>query len=121
MNKEVFLLWHAYVNNELLLIGKLKKEVEGYSFEYSEDAVKAMELGCFLPFPYTEKKLYFNTFPSFFAQRILTGNYNVNKFNVNSLDEFELLIHYGGVKNSDNFSIVSADVYNKNKIDGKTK
>lgn len=107
MIKEVFLLWHAYVNKELLLIGTLSKEDRGYSFEYSEDAVTAIGLGCFLPFPYTRDKLYFDTLPSFFAQRILTGEYNVNKFNVGTLDELELLTHYDGVKNSDNFSVVS--------------
>lgn len=113
MNKEVFLLWHSYVSKELLLIGTLRKEDKGYSFKYGEDAVTAMGLGCFLPFPYTQNKLYFDTLPSFFAQRILTGEYNINKFNVSTLDELELLTHYEGVKNSDNFSVVST--YNEIK------
>lgn len=107
MIKEVFLLWHSYVSKELLLIGTLRREDKGYSFEYDKDAAKAMGLGCFLPFPYTQDKLYFDMLPSFFAQRMLTGEYNVNKFNVNTLDELELLTHYDGVRNSDNFSVVS--------------
>ena len=107
MIKEVFLLWHAYVSKELLLIGTLRREDKGYSFEYGNDAIKAMSLGCFLPFPYTQDKLYFDMLPSFFAQRMLTGEYNINKFNVGTLDELELLTHYEGVKNSDNFSVVS--------------
>ena len=56
MIKEVFLLWHAYVSKELLLIGTLRREDKGYSFEYGNDAIKAMSLGCFLPFPYTIEK-----------------------------------------------------------------
>lgn len=125
MIKEVFLLWHAYVSKELLLIGILRREEKGYSFEYCKDAVTAMGLGCFLPFPYTQNKLYFDTLPSFFAQRILTGDYNVNKFNVSSLDELELLTHYDGVKNSDNFSVVSTynDIKKMNEanvVEGKS-
>ena len=82
-------------------------------FFYGKDAVKAMELGCFLPFPYTQNKLYFEMLPSFFAQRMLTGEFNVNKFKVSDLDELELLTHYDGIKNSDNFSVVST--YNEIK------
>ena len=113
MIKEAFLLWHAYVSNEMLLIGTLRKEEKGYTFEYGKDAVKAMELGCFLPFPYTEDQLYFEMLPSFFTQRMLTGEFNVNKFKVSDLDELELLTRYDGVKNSDNFSVVST--YNEIK------
>lgn len=112
MTSEVFLLWHAYVTKELLLIGRLRREGSGYVFEYDKAATRAMNLGCFLPFPYTEDKLYFETLPSFFGQRMLTGQYNINKFNVNSNDELDLLTYYDGVKNSDNFSIVSASNYN---------
>ena len=114
MIKEVFLLWHSYVSNEVLLIGTLRREEKGYSFEYSQGAVTAMDMGCFLPFPYTHDKLYFDTLPSFFVQRMLTGAYNVNKFNVNALDELELLTRYDGVKNSDNFSVVSSYIEIKN-------
>lgn len=113
MIEEVFLLWHSYISKELLLIGTLKKEENGYSFEYGKDAVTAVELGCFLPFPYTQDKLYFDMLPSFFSQRILTGEYNVNKFNVNTKDELALLTYYDGIKNSDNFSVVNN--YNGNK------
>lgn len=108
MINEVFLLWHSYRSNEQLLIGTLRKEDNGYSFEYNESAITAMEMGCFLPFPYTNEKLYFEMLPAFFAQRMLTGEYNVNKFNLGSLNVFELLTRYDGVKNSDNFSIVSS-------------
>ena len=112
MTNEVFLLWHAYVTKELLLIGRLKREGSGYVFEYDKAAIRAMNLGCFLPFPYTEDKVYFETLPSFFAQRMLTGEYNINKFNVSFNDELALLTYYDGVKNSDNFSVVSASTYN---------
>ena len=91
MTNEVFLLWHAYVTKELLLIGRLKREGSGYVFEYDKAAIRAMNLGCFLPFPYTEDKVYFETLPSFFAQRMLTGEYNINKFNVSFNDELALL------------------------------
>lgn len=111
MTNEVFLLWHAYVSKELLLIGRLKREGSGYVFEYDKTAIKAMNLGCFLPFPYTEDILYFESLPSFFAQRKLTGEYNVNKFGINDNDELTLLTYYDGIKNSDNFSVVNEDTY----------
>lgn len=115
MVNEVFLLWHAYVTKEILLIGSLKKENNKYVFEYDKAAIKAMNLGCFLPFPYTENKLYFETLPSFFAQRMLTGQYNINKFKINSSDELALLTYYDGIKNSDNFSVVNLNTYNNIK------
>lgn len=111
MIDKVYLLWHAYATKELLLIGSLTKMDNKYIFEYDKDAVQAMNLGCFLPFPYTEDKLYFDVLPSFFSQRMLTGEYNVNKFRIDLNDELALLTYYDGIKNSDNFSVVSKDVY----------
>lgn len=113
MVDSVFLLWHAYVTDEMLLIGSLKKINNKYVFRYEKDSVKAMNLGCFLPFPYTEEELSFDILPSFFAQRMLTSKYNMNKFDVkyDPKNELALLAYGDSVRNSDNFRVVTPDSY----------
>ena len=81
MINRVFLLWQSYKTKEILLLGSLtKKEEKGYEFKYEKDATRAQSLGCFLPFPYTEDKIYFSTLPTFFTQRMLISNYNSKKY-----------------------------------------
>ena len=113
MINKVFLLWHAYITKELLVIGSLSKDGNRYIFKYEKDAARAKDLGCFLPFPYTENELYFSMLPSFFTQRMLTSRYNMDKFGVkyDSNNELALLTYGDSVKNNDNFRIVSEDSY----------
>jgi len=113
MVDKVFLLWHAYATGEMLLIGSLRKVGNKYVFKYEKDAVKAMSLRCFLPFAYTEEEIYFDALPSFFAQRMLTSRYNMDKFGVkyNPNNELALLIYGDGKRNSDNFRIVNPETY----------
>lgn len=114
MVDKVFLLWHAYVTDEMLLIGSLRKVNSKYVFKYEKDSVKAMNLGCFLPFPYIEREISFDILPSFFAQRMLTSKYNMSKFGVKYEPNNELaLLAYGdSVRNSDNFRVVTPESYN---------
>ena len=114
MVDKVFLLWHAYVTDEMLLIGSLRKVNSKYVFKYENDSVKAMNLGCFLPFPYTEREISFDILPSFFAQRMLTSKYNMSKFGIKYEPNNELaLLAYGdSVRNSDNFRVVTPESYN---------
>lgn len=113
MVNKVFLLWHAYTTKELLLIGSLTKINNKYVFNYERDAMRAKELGCFLPFGYTDESLYFDFLPSFFAQRMLTSKYNRDKFDIKYTpdNELALLTHGDSVRNSDNFRIVSENTY----------
>lgn len=114
MINRVFLLWQSYTTKELLLLGSLTKvEEKGYEFKYEKDAVRAQKLGCFLPFEYTEDKLYFSSLPPFFAQRMLTSHYNSTKFGINydPNNELAALTYKNSIKNSDNFSIISEDLY----------
>jgi len=113
MVDKVFLLWHAYTTDEILLVGSLRKFDGKYIFKYERDAVKAMSLRCFLPFPYTEKEIYFDALPSFFAQRMLTSKYNLNKFGIiyDPNNDLALLAFGDSIRNSDNFRVVTPDGY----------
>lgn len=114
MVDKVFLLWHSYVTDEILLIGSLRKNDNKYVFKYEKDAVKAMNMRCFLPFPYTEKEIDFDILPSFFAQRMLTSKYNMNKFGIkyDPKNELALLAFGDSIRNSDNFRVVTPESYN---------
>lgn len=114
MVDKVFLLWHSYVTDEMLLIGSLRKINNKYIFKYEKDAVTAMNMRCFLPFPYTEKEIDFDILPSFFAQRMLTSKYNMNKFGIkyDPKNELALLAFGDSIRNSDNFRIVTSESYN---------
>ncbi len=111
---EVYLLWESYETNKLLPIGILKQVNDNYSFQYLNGAKQAIEQGCFLPFPYTEKILYFDTLPDFFEQRILKGDFNSHKFNLKKdNNKLNYLVYRDSVRNSDNFKIVSEEKFNK--------
>ena len=115
MINKVYLLWHAYVTKEFLVIGSLtKKSNTEYIFRYEKDAITAIKLGCFLPFPYTDNEIKFNALPSFFTQRMLTSKFYIDKFNINydANDELSILCYRNSVKNNDNFSIISEESYN---------
>lgn len=109
MINKVFLLWQSYITKEILLIASLTKVNNKYIFKYEKDALKAMNLGCFLPFAYTESELRFDVLPPFFSQRMLTSKFNRDKFDVKvSLDNELALLTYGdSIRNSDNFRIVT--------------
>lgn len=114
MIDRVFLLWQSYNTNELLLLGSLRKlENKGYEFSYEKDALKAEKLGCLLPFTYSEDKISFSSLPPFFAQRMLTNNYNAKMYGINydPNNELATLSYLNSVKNSDNFSIISEEQY----------
>jgi len=112
--KKVYLLWHAYVTKELLTIASLtKKNNENYIFKYETDALKAKQLGCFLPFEYTEEEITFKSLPMFFSQRMLTSKYYIEKLGINYKqdDELSLLAYGNSIKNNDNFRIISEEEY----------
>lgn len=114
MIKKVYLLWNSYVTKELLVIASLTEvENKGYVFKYEKDAIKAEQLGCFLPFNYTEEELCFNSLPYFFSQRMLKSKYYIDKFGINydCSNELDILTYGNSVKNNDNFSIVSEEKY----------
>lgn len=111
---EVYLLWESYESNELIPIGVLKQLDDKYSFKYLSDALKAIEQGCFLPFPYTHDVLYFDTLPDFFEQRILKGEFNSHKFDLKKENnKLNYLVYRDSIRNSDNFRIISEEKYNK--------
>jgi len=112
--KKVYLLWHAYTTKELLTIASLtKKNNENYIFKYETDALKAKQLGCFLPFEYTEEEITFKSLPMFFSQRMLTSKYYIEKLGINYKqdDELSLLAYGNSIKNNDNFRIISEEEY----------
>lgn len=114
MIKKVYLLWHAYITKELLVIGSLsKKDNNNYIFKYEKDAIKAKKLGCFLPFAFTDEEIKFSSLPTFFTQRMLTSKYYIEKFKIdyNPNDELSILCYGNSVKNTDNFSIISEENY----------
>lgn len=116
MVKKVYLLWNAYVTKELLVIASLSKsENDEYVFKYEKDAIKAKNLGCFLPFSYADNEIKFNSLPDFFAQRMLTSKFYVEKFGIkyDVNDEFAMLCYGNSVRNTDNFSIISDQTYQK--------
>lgn len=117
MINKVYLLWNSYSGNEMIVIGTLSQADGKYIFKYTSDALRAKELGCFLPFPYTEEELVFDFLPPFFDQRILKGKFNSEKFGVDSNDENKLrvLIYGNAVRNADNYSIISEDKYMKRR------
>ena len=111
---EVYLLWESYVSKQLIPIGVLKQLNNKYLFAYLDSANQAIEQGCFLPFPYTQDVLYFDTLPDFFEQRILKGEFNSHKFNLKKDDDrLNYLVYRDSVKNSDNFKVVSGEKYKK--------
>lgn len=115
MIREVYLLWTSYSTNEILVIGKLRElDNKKYSFKYGKDAKKALSLGCFLPFTYTDEEIIFNSLPLFFEQRIIKGKFNSEKFGINYdiNDKLRALVYQDSVKNNDNFKIVSEDKFN---------
>jgi len=110
MIKKIYLLWHAYSTKELLTIASLEKlDNNKYLFKYEKDAVKAKNMGCFLPFNYTDEEVYFNSLPNFFSQRMLTSKFYVDRLNIKyeSNDDLSILCYGNGVKNTDNYSIIS--------------
>ena len=111
---EVYLLWESYESNKLIPIGVLKQLDDKYSFKYLSDALKAIEQGCFLPFPYTQDMLYFDTLPDFFEQRILKGEFNSHKFDLKKENnKLNYLVYRDSIRNSDKFRIISEEKYSK--------
>lgn len=114
MINKVYLLWNTYETNELLTIGSLTKLDKGYIFKYGNDAKKAMSLGCFLPFNYTEENIYFDSLPYFFTQRMLKSKFNVETFGVDfqNKNELDILTYGDAIKNNDNFRVISEQSFN---------
>lgn len=114
MIKKVYLLWHAYRTKELLVIGSLMElDNKKFMFKYETDAEKALKLGCFLPFRFTNEELYFDSLPHFFEQRILKSKFNIEKSGINydNANKLEVLTFFDSVKNNDNFRIISEHSY----------
>ena len=114
MIKKVYLVWHSFVMNQLFTIGTLTEvDDKHYIFKFDVDALAAAEAGCFLPFKYTTEEMRFNGLPAFFDQRMLKGQFNIKTFGIDysAQKEMDLLTYGDGVKNSDNFRVVSEPTY----------
>ena len=112
MIKKVYLLWNAYVTNELLVVASLTRLDNNYIFKYESDALKAMECGCMLPFIYSKDEMYFEALPHFFTQRMLNETMLTRLgIDYNPKDELSILTCFNGRKNNDNFLVVREEVY----------
>jgi len=114
MIRRVYLLWHSFVMNELHTIGTLTEtENKNYIFKFDEDALKAEEDGCFLPFKYTTEPLFFNKLPAFFDQRMLKSQFNIETFGIkySPEKEMEILAFGDAIRNHDNFRVVTERTY----------
>lgn len=114
MMKKVYLVWHSFVMNQLFTIGTLTEvNDKHYIFKYDVDALDAAQEGCFLPFRYTTEEIHFSGLPVFFDQRMLKGQFNIKTFGIDysAQKEMDLLTFGDGVKNSDNFRVVSEPTY----------
>lgn len=110
--KTVALIWQSYQTNEFIPIGILKQVDKKYVFKYSESAKEAEQLGCFLPFPYTDEVKVFDYLPTFFAQRMVSSDFQRYTFDIDIPKErtMEVLTFLNSKKNNDNFLIVDADL-----------
>ena len=74
--------------------------------------VPAENLGCFLPFPYTDEVKVFDYLPTFFAQRMVSSDFQRYTFDIDIPKErtMEVLTFLNSKKNNDNFLIVDADL-----------
>lgn len=71
--ESIYLLWDSYKSNNTYKIGKfIQTDENEYVFYYLEDALKAIEEGCFLPFPYQNIPIVFDSIPPFFSRRVNT-------------------------------------------------
>jgi len=111
MIKKVYLLWNAYITNEILVIASLTKKDNNYVFKYESDAIKALDYGCMLPFVYSKDEIFFDSLPHFFTQRMLNEPM-LNKLGVdyNPKDELSILTCLNGIKNNDNFLVIREDM-----------
>lgn len=112
MTKKVYLLWTAYLDKKVYVIGVLSEINDKlYSFQYTKEAIEAAKKGCFLPFPYQEGIMFFDQLPLFFEQRILKGEFNNSKFGVSNVkgNKLNYLVYGDSIKNSDNYKIVSEE------------
>jgi len=122
MNKKVYLCWQHYQTKDFLLIASLTKNENGnYVFKYTKEALKALQLGCFLPIPIEnpndiEKEFTSNTLPTFFSQRMLVSSkYIIQKLGLENMpsDELSILTYDYGRRNSDNFYVIDEPTYQK--------
>lgn len=117
--KELYLIWHSYISEEYILIGYLRKIDNEYFFEYNiEEALRAQEEGCFLPFN-LDNKIHKDTnlFP-FFKDRVMNMDRpSIAKYlkdsKIDEYDEFKLLSIMGGIKNTDNFLVIRPEQYKR--------
>lgn len=125
--RELLLLWHSFVSQEYILIGKLTKTEKKYMFVYDvEGATKAHREGCTLPFR-TDKRTYESErlFP-FFKHRLMNvqresyRNY-LKSLGLNENDEFKMLQITKGIKISDNFQVVTPIEYETIRHNGNAK
>lgn len=110
--KTVALIWQSYQTNEYIPIGILKQVEKKYVFKYSDSALVAKQLGCFLPFPYTDEARVFDTLPTFFTQRMINSDFQRHTFDIDIPKEstMEVLTYLNSKKNNDNFLIVDASL-----------
>ena len=108
--KTVVLVWQSYNTNEYIPIGTLTEvNSRRYLFKYTENALRAQEEGCFLPFPYTDDFKVFETLPTFFLQRLPISEFNRHTFDIDIMGKtpLDLLTQFNARKNNDNFIILA--------------
>ena len=122
MIDKVYLLWASYLTKEMLLIGTLVRDNSKYVFKYEKDVSKAIDLGCMIPFPYTDELIRFDSLPLFFYRRMIRREL-LDQFNVNynRNDELSILTSTNGKRNNDNFYVVRFEVLEKLKNKEKVR
>lgn len=105
------LIWNSYLSENMYFIGTLDKLGKNYLFIYKDEAIQAEREGCMLPFPYTEKELYFSSLPDFFSSRVIGQSMRKEYGIPREADEIQVLAAINGRKNSDSFYTVSEDVF----------
>jgi hypothetical protein len=117
----LYLIWHSYVSQEYILLGKLVKTDNKYLFYNNvEGALKAKNEGCFLPFEINEPVIRSNNLFSFFQNRIMSLDredihHDLKSLNLGKYDEFEILKASEGIKVGDNFCVVTFEKYEQLK------
>lgn len=110
----LYLIWKESQSRRNFIIGRLIRQMDGYSFEYGDEVKEALKKGFspLVPFPEINK-VYFsqNMFPVFSSRlpdKKRKGIEQIlNKYGLSEYDEYELLKTTGARLPIDTFSFVS--------------
>lgn len=123
MREELILIWYSYHSEKFIKIGILIKEKDMYLFKYFiSDVLTAIEEGCFVPFKFESTKneitYIFDKLPIFFEKRIQEEERH--KKNNLEYNPFDLLKESKGIKNSDNFCIITKEQLQEYNLNEET-